>query len=93
MPNSTTTATASTNATGISNAYDADTRVTRIPPAAGADASYSAVITDRWFAGSVPHGGYIVAIVFNAILTHFEGEGQGTPLSLDISYLSPVRSA
>ncbi|RKO88424.1 thioesterase-like superfamily-domain-containing protein [Blyttiomyces helicus] len=38
---------------------------------------------------AVAHGGYILAILLNATLTHFESEGQGTPLALDISYLSP----
>ncbi|RKO85646.1 thioesterase-like superfamily-domain-containing protein [Blyttiomyces helicus] len=75
--------------TNATNFYDQDTRVTRIAPAPGVDASYAGEVSDRWFVGSVPHGGYICAILFNAILTHFEAEGQGTPLSLDISYFNP----
>ncbi|RKO83120.1 thioesterase-like superfamily-domain-containing protein [Blyttiomyces helicus] len=75
--------------TDAKSLYDQDTRVTRIAPAPGADASYAGEVAPRWFAGSVPHGGYIIAITFNAILTHFEAEGQGTPLSLDISYFNP----
>ncbi|RKO84602.1 thioesterase-like superfamily-domain-containing protein [Blyttiomyces helicus] len=69
------------------SAYDHDIRVTRISPAAGCDASYEAEIAGA--SNVAPQGGYLLAVVFNAVLTYFAGQGQGRPVSMDVSFMNP----
>ncbi|RKO89074.1 thioesterase-like superfamily-domain-containing protein [Blyttiomyces helicus] len=53
-------------------------------------ANYSCQVTRCALANSIaPYNGYLLAIAFNAILSLFEGLDNGTPWSLDVSYLKP----
>lgn len=63
--------------------FDADTAVARVAPDA-----YTAVATDRWNVGSVPNGGYAMAIAQRALLARLD---RPDPLSVTAHFLRPMQ--
>jgi acyl-CoA thioesterase len=62
--------------------FDTDTALTRV-----ADGAYTAEATDRWSIGTVPNGGYTMAIALRALLAGLE---RPDPLSVTAHFLRPI---
>jgi acyl-CoA thioesterase len=62
--------------------FDTDTAVVRL-----AEGAYSATVTDRWNIGTVPNGGYTMAIAMRALL---DTVGRSDPLSVTGHFLRPA---
>lgn len=62
-------------------AFDADTAVAAVGPG-----RYRGMITSRWHIGTVPNGGYVLAVVLDAVRQEI---GEGHPLTVTAHYLSP----
>lgn len=62
--------------------FDQDTEVSGVEPG-----QYRACLTDRWDIGSVPNGGYVMALVLSAVGESLPGPD---PLSATMHYLRPA---
>ena len=66
------------------NSFDRDIAVT--PQGEG---RFTASLSDRWWVGGGPNGGYVAAIMLNAMVTVMEGSGPSQPpRSLTVHYLA-----
>ncbi|CDS03968.1 hypothetical protein LRAMOSA06923 [Lichtheimia ramosa] len=76
-----------TNNQQPTNAFDKATNTVSIGTSPDGKYYYAGTASKDWCIGEVPHGGYVLALVTDAVLRHFSTKFQQDPVALNCFYL------